>query len=354
MSATAQSLPASPQVALYELLMGYAAPCAIYVAVTLGLPDLIERGHHSVDSLAAFTKVQSPELYRLLRLLASVDVCHEEAYGHFTLTPMGRCLVSDAPTSLRSAALTIAAPRNIACWNELLNVVTNGSPAFEKLFGTSPFAFLSSRPFESSSCDDAIASYTSLVVDGLLASYDFTAARTVVDVGGGNGTFMVALLNTYPLLNGVLCELPHVAARARILIDSSALTNRCRVLDEDFFESVPRGGDVYILKHIIHDWNDEKARAVLDNCQRVMTPAARLLILETVLPPKDSGTALSHRVAFTDVAMMVSTGGRERNAREMRSLLEAAHLKCTRIIHTHTPLSIVEAVPRSRVRKRFI
>jgi hypothetical protein len=230
-------------------------------------------------------------------------------------------------------------------WSDLLYSVETGEPAFQRVFGTDSFSYMAQHPDEAANFDKAMSDFTRQIAVAVAANYDFSNFHTIVDVGGGNGTLLVGILSANPSLRGILFEQPHVADRAQEFIRAAGLTDRCEVLRGDFFHDVPGGSDAYILKHVIHDWDDERATAILENCRRAMDSAGKLLIIEGVYPPRIDLSDESRGAASNDVNMLVCTGGRQRSENEFRSLFEASGFRLTRIVPTPARVGVIEGVP---------
>jgi len=338
---SAQELP--PPFALFRMVTGYYASRAIHVAAKLGIADLLAEGPRGCDELAEATGTHADSLRRLLRLLASAGVFIEEEDGQFALTPIGACLRSGVPGSMRAAALLFGGITQQA-WGDLLHSVETGAPAFGRVFGMEPFEYMAAHPDEAANFDAAMADFTRHIVIAVTAAYDFSLFRRIVDVGGGNGALLAGILAANPTLRGVVFDLPDVATRATEQIRELGLAGRCESVGGDFFEEVPGGGDAYLLKHVIHDWNDDRATAILRTCRRAMAAEAKLLIVEGVYPARIDQSDESRGAAANDVNMLVCTGGRQRSEAEFRSLYEAAGFRLTRIVPTQTPVKVIEGV----------
>jgi SAM-dependent methyltransferase len=339
---TPPTLP--PQLVLYQMAIGHYLSRALHLAAKLGIADLLKDGPRHFADLAQSTATHGPSLNRALRLLASVGVLEEQENARFGLTPLGECLRTDVPGSAHAMVMLFAGPRIQDAWKDLEYCVRTGEPAFRKRGITDPFSEAARDPEEAANFDTAMADLTRLIAMGVVAAYDFTPFGTLVDVGGGNGTLLIGILKANPRLRGVVFDRPDVAERARKQIAESDLGERCRAVGGDFFEAVPDGGDAYLLKHVIHDWSDERALAILKNCHRAMGPNARLLIVEGVYPRRIDQSLESRGAAANDINMLVNTGGRQRSEAEFRSLYEAAGIKLTRIVPTQARVSVIEGV----------
>jgi hypothetical protein len=330
---------ASPSAELMEMIFGFQASRAIYVAAELGIADLLADGAATVEELAAATGTRPPMLYRLLRALAGRGIFSEREDGRFVMTPLAEPLRRGAPGgSARGYALLAGQPFAQRPWEELLSTLRTGQPGFERVYGASLFEYLSSNADANDIFNDAMTSNTSREADAVVAAYDFGALGTIVDVAGGHGGLIAAILAANPRTRGVLFDRPHVIAGASAILQKRGIAERCQLIDGDMFASVPPGGDAYIVKRAVHDWDDDRAAAILQNCGRAMNEGGRVLVIDMVIPPgndRDPGK-------FYDLLMMVMLGGRERTEPEFAELLASAGLKLTRIIPTRSPLSIVE------------
>ncbi len=330
----------SPEETLSAMIAGFKSTQAIYVAAKLGLADLLVDGPKSTETLAAETGVQGFPLYRVLRALASKGIFRETADGTFALTPLAEPLRSDVEGSKRAMAIMMG-EEHYRAWGELLHSVRTGETAFDHIYGKPFFDYLADHPEKAANFDAAMVDVHGRETDAILDAYDLSDVTTLADVGGGNGSVLRAALVRDPHMQGLLFDLPSVVARAQRDIERDGLANRCRLVGGDFFEAVPEGADAYLLRHIIHDWPDDKSVEILRTVRRAIPPHGRLLILESVLPPGNEpffGKML-------DLTMMVIPGGRERTAEEYRSLLDAAGFRLNRIVPSRSEISVVEGVP---------
>ncbi len=338
---TPQELP--PPIALFRMITGYYVSRAVHVAARLGIADLLGQGSVHVEMIAGKTGTHAPSLDRVLRLLASVGVLSAEEDGHFSLTPVGACLRTDVPGSMHAVALVFGGTTQQA-WSELGHSVRTGKPAFRKVFGADAFAYLERHPDDAATFDLAMAGFTRMIAGAVAATYDFSPFGTVMDVGGGNGMLLEGVLKANAHLRGVLFDRPHVAGRARARLAEAGLAERCAVTGGDFFAAVPAGADACMLKHVIHDWDDERATAILRNCHRALGPNGTLLLVEGVYPPRIDRSDDAMAAASNDVNMLVCTGGRQRSEREFRDLYAAAGFRLTRIVPTPARVCVIEGV----------
>lgn len=327
-------------VAMMQMISGFWISRAICVFAQLGLADQLKDGPRSARDLSALTDTHEPSLRRLLRALATIGVLDENSDDRFVLTALSETLRSDVPGSLCSTAISELGGENYAAWGDLLHSIKTGEVAFDHVFGMTLWESLQRNPEDASIFNDSMTRAAAETNEAILASYDFSGVKKIVDVGGGHGALISSLLLEYPEMEGILFDTPSVIEGARSCIDAAGLAARCEAVAGDFFTGVPAGADAYILKWIIHDWNDERALAILKNCRRAMADDARLLIMEMVIPPGNE----PHFGKFVDLNMLVITGGRERSEEEFRELLNASGFRLARIIPTNCPISIIEAV----------
>jgi len=332
-----------PPVLLYQLASAHYLSQALYVAAELGIADLLADGPQTHDALAARTHTHPPSLRRVLRLLASAEVFAENADGRFELTPVGSFLRS-GPGSFRATARLFGGPLVWQSWGDLLTTVRTGQAALYRVFKTDSFAYFADHPEEAAVFDEAMGSFTAMISGAVAAAYDFSAMRSIVDVGGGEGALLTGILRAYPDLRGTVFDLPRLADGAKRQIAAAGLAARYQFVPGDFFEAVPGGHDAYLLKHVIHDWDDQRAVAILRTCRRAMGPEAKLLIVEGVYPARIDGSPESRGAAANDVNMMVCTGGRQRSEAEFRDLYTAAGFQLTRIVPTMARSSVIEGV----------
>ena len=295
----------TPQDQLAGMITGYWASQTVYVATRLGIADLLRNGPKPVEELAQATGTHAPSLYRLLRGLASLGVFSEGEGGRFSLTPLAELLRADVPGSQRATVLMMVGQFYDA-WGGLLESVRTGTPAFETLHGQRFFEFLADNPDQARIFDDAMTAFNDRKTRAVLEAYDFSGVSVLADVGGGNGGNLLGTLRRYPEMRGILFDLPAVVERADVA--GSDVASRCQVVGGDFLGSVPEGADAYLLRHILHNWDDEEALTILGNVRAVMGEGARLLVVERVIPP-GNGPMFGK---LMDLTMLVVHGGRER------------------------------------------
>jgi O-methyltransferase domain/Dimerisation domain len=313
----------------------------IHVAAKLGVADLLRAGPKSSDELATAVSVDPQALYRLLRALASLGIFVETDPGSFALTSLAEPLRSDVPNSLRGSAVLYGERWWWHACGELLYSVRTGQPAFDHVHGAALFAYLDGTGDAAAVFNEHQTNMTRQDAAAVVAAYDFAEYTKVVDVGGGQGALTAAILRARPGTTAVLFDRPAVVAGAQEMLRAQGVADRCTTVGGDFFESVPEGGDAYVLKDIVHDWDDARANAVLRNCRTAMSGTSRLLVVEKVIPPGSGPFAGK----LTDITMLLVASGRERTAEEYRGLLAEAGFAVTRIVPTRTPASVIEAVP---------
>jgi hypothetical protein len=323
------------------MLHGYQVSQALYVAATLGIADLLAHGPRDAEDLAENTQAHAPTLYRLLRLLASLGVFAEDDAGRFDLTPLAECLRSDVPGSQKAWAIMVCGPSFWSSWGDLLTSVRTGETAFGRVHGMDRWDYLARHLEEGVVFDAAMTANTALESAVVAGGYDFSGIGVLADVGGGAGGLLAAILAAHPDMRGILFDQPNVVAAAPQLVARAGVTNRCDFVGGDFFQSVPEGADAYLLKSVIHDWEDEQAIAILLTCRSAMTDGAKLLLVEHIIHPGNAPDPAK----FIDLLMLVMNGGRERTAADFARLLAAAHFRLSKVTPTPGSLSIIEAVP---------
>ena len=327
-----------PPLALFQAATGYWASQAIYVAAKLGIADLLKEGPSTCGDLAQATATHAPSLCRLMHALTSLGIFAAEEDHRFALTPIGRSLQSGVPGSMRAMVLTLG-EEHYHAWGDLLYSIRTGEPAFDHVYKMGLFQYFAQHPASGQMFDSAMADVTTLVSFAVVAAYDFSGISTVVDVGGGHGALIRTVLTVQRNLKSILFDTPAAAEEAKKLMNGDGFAERCEVVAGDFFQSVPRGGDAYILKNILHDWDDERCVTILKNCHIAMAEGGKVLLVETV-----EGINSGAFDKLLDLNMLVISHGRERSEAEYRALLDAADLELTTIIPTVSPFSVIEAV----------
>jgi O-methyltransferase domain len=320
------------------MLVGHFMAKCLHTAAVLGIADLLVKGPTKIEILATATGCDERSLHRLLRTLASVGVFTEPTPGCFQLTPLGETLRSDAPDSLRDKAIfEISAPIWLA-WGSLLDALRSGSPSFPQLHHATIYEYLAEHAELGAVFNRFMTAQSNLHNAAIVDAYDFSGVRTLVDVGGGHGATLAAVLQRYPTMKGILFDLPGVAATARF--EASDFAGRCDAVGGNMLQSVPPGGDAYLIKRVMMDKTDADAVIVLRNCLTAMNAAGRILVVDPMLP----ANAEPHPNWLTDMLMLVLTRGRCRTEAEFRHLFEAAGLTLARIIVTRSPNFILESI----------
>ena len=320
---------------LFQMAASYWISQSIYVAAKLDIADAIHGSPKSCQQIAEITGANEHALFRLLRALCNLGICKEQN-GKYELTSQGGPLRSGAPGSLRSMVLTLG-EIHYQAWGNLLHSIKTGQPAFNDLFGTGLFEHLTKNAQDGHTFNTAMTDFSGLASYAVALAYDFSTIRSIVDVGGGHGKFLLRLLDINPHLQGTVLDLPAVIQGTEQHLET--LNGRCKSIAGDFFTAVPEGADAYILCGVIHDWDDASSIAILKNCRKAMGPRSRVLLVENMVPE----TREPSFSTLLDLNMLVMCGGRERTESEFRSLFQAAGLKMTRVISTSSPLKIIEA-----------
>jgi orsellinic acid C2-O-methyltransferase len=317
---------------------------AICAAAELGIADLIAGGCRSVDELASAAHCDRNSLQRLLRALATLELCVEHDDGSFVLTPGGRLLCSDSPSSIRANAIWWG--RYLwPVWEGLADSIRTGVSARKLRSAQTGFAHLEDNPEAAAVFNRKMAELTHLAASAIMRLHDFARAQSVVDIGGGHGELLMQILQAYPNMRGVLFDLPHAIEGARERFADGGLTSRSKCIAGNFFEEVPALADVYLLKNVLHNWDDDDCVRILQNCRRAMEPTARLLIVEFVRPRRAGVSATDQAIARTDINMLIGPGGCERMQGEIDTLLEHAGLQAIRADATALGLWVIEAGP---------
>jgi hypothetical protein len=318
-------------------------PQTIYAAAELGVADVLGDAALRSEDVAKAIGADAGAVYRLLRALVALGLATQDGAGAFALTAVGACLRADSPTSLRSWALLMGGPRCWEGWGRLADCVRSGETAPRLLHGMGTFELMKANPREFALFDTAMVELTRRVSGALAAAYDFSGMRRVVDVGGGLGALLPEVLRANPTLHGVVFDQPHCREGARRHFDAAGLGDRYEFVGGDFFESVPPGADAYLVKSVIHDWDDARCLEILARCRAAMTPEARLLVLEVPFPERVSSEVQHGMNVFSDLNMLVMAGGRERTEAEYRDLLETGGFRVSRIVPTASAYCVIEA-----------
>src|SRR5271154_687615 len=327
-----------PEARIIEMFLAPLLTQALHAAAALGIADLLKDGPRDSDDLAAGCNAHPPSLYRILRALAGSCIFTEVSTGRFALNPVAETLRSDIPGSMRAMAMWCGTRAHWNPLSEILHSARTGKPAFDHVFGKGPFAYFEEDKETATIFNHAMSSFSSSVVPAAVEAYDFSQFGCIADIAGGHGVALATVLAAHPATCGILFDLPHVVAGAPALLESRGVAERCQVVHGDFFNSVPEGADAYMMKHIIHDWDDERARAILSNCRRASKPGGKLLLIEMVVPEGSDGALAK----LLDLEMLLIPGGLERTESQYARLFESAGFRLTRVIPTRSPVSVVE------------
>ena len=324
---------------LLRMLQGYFLTQVVHVFATLGIADHLADGPKTSDALARLTATDPDALRRLLRTAVGFGLLAERHPGSFALLPLGALLRSDAPGSLRDYIIAMAAPSFWLPWG-IEHAIRSGKEAFTDVFGMNVWDYYTQHPHEGRNFANAMSNISAMVADEVVAQYDVSEYQKIVDVGGSHGTLLAALLRANPAAKGVLFDRPNVIAEARQAIHGRGLNERVELVEGDFFEEVPAGADLYLLKWILHDWDDAQSLAILRNIHRVAASPSKLLIVERLLPSAPEPSP----VHLMDLNMLVLAGGRERSREEFETLLSSAGYRLERIMPLPHFLNLIEAV----------
>jgi hypothetical protein len=326
---------------MLQIISGFWISRAVYVIGKLGIPDLLQTGPKTAAELASATETHAPSLFRILRALVSVGVLNSSDGERFAQTPLSETLVTDAPGSLRWFAISELGQEHYPAWGNVMHSVKTGEIAFDNFFGVDIWKYFQQNPEDAAVFNNSMSNITAAANEAITSLYDFSQFGTLVDVGGGHGGLITSILKQNPELKGVLFDAPEVIEGARPKIEAAGLEDRLETVAGNFFQSVPAGGDAYIMKWIIHDWDDEKSNTILRNCRSQMPANGKLILVDSVVPETNE----PHFSKFIDLNMLVMTGGKERTEKEFAQLLADAGFKLLRVIPTDLPTSIIEAEP---------
>ena len=329
----------SPRQQLFNLTQGYKTTQALYVAAKLGVADLLQHGPKKAEQIAKEVGANPNALFRLMRHLAAIGIFTQDETGKFGLTPLGELLRTDNPESMRYGAI-FTGEENYQATGNLLHSVRTGETAFDNLYGKGHFDFLAEHPEASSTFNKAMAQSLRRL-ENPVESYDYSGKRLIVDVGGGRGDLISSVLVANPSMKGILFDLPQGSAEAHSLLQAKGIEDRCHIKTGSFFDSIPAGGDVYVLSRILHDWPDEKAATVLANCRGAIREDGTLLIRDNVLSDRGERPDSTQ----LDLTMLIMTGGVERTESEWRSLLRSAGFVLTRVYKKEGRADLIEARP---------
>jgi cyclopropane fatty-acyl-phospholipid synthase-like methyltransferase len=329
----------STDAVLIDMLTGAWVTQVVAAIARLGVPDLLgERQPQTCEELAAAADANPDALRRAMRTLTSLGVFHKTNEG-YTLTPIGERLRSETETSMRDLFLAETDEVHRRSWQHLVDAIRSGQPQPQSVFGMPAFEYYTAHPKEGEQFGKAMRSASTMSARGVLDSCNFNDAKVILDIGGGNGSLVRAILRQYPNAEGIVFDLPYIKPQAEAAIGSDGLTGRCRFESGDFFEAVAHNADVHLLRFVLHDWDDERSLQILRNCRSALAPSGRLLVVELLIPENNEpGFA-----QLMDINMLVMTGGMERTAREYEQLLGRAGFQLTQVLATGSPFFVIEA-----------
>lgn len=330
-----------PPIQMVQMITGFWTSCCIYNAAKLNIADLLADKPQTAEQLASATNTHAPSLYRVLRALSSVGVFRENSQHQFEITPLGQTLRSDVPGSMKAMAIAQLGD-HFPAWGNLMHSIKTGEIAFDNIQGMPVWKYYETHPEDGANFAKAMSGMTEGAIMNILPAYDFTGYKTIVDVGGGNGALLCGVLSVASSdSNGVVYDEAYLQQQANDKIKQKGMAGRCSFIGGSFFDSVPKDGDLYLMKMVLHDWNDELTEKILRNMFAAMKKGSRLLIIESVIPEGND----HHPGKFMDINMMAMTGGRERTEKEWNRFIKGAGLTPGKIIHTPSPMfSIIEAV----------
>jgi precorrin-6B methylase 2 len=327
----------------FQLVSGFRSTQMVLAVTQLTIPDLVATGPRSAEDLADATGVQADPLRRILRCLVTLGVFIETADGRFGATPVSECL-RDQPGSMRAQACQLPTEGYVP-FGDLMHSLKTGESAFEHVFGMTHWEQLALDPERSAIFNAAMQAGTERIQGAVVSAWDFQGLRSFVDVGGGRGTMTAALLKANPHLRATVFDLPAGLAETEAFLKGQGVNDRCQLVSGNFFESIPPGHDVYMLKQIVHDWSDEKAVEILATCRKAMGDNSRLILVERVLPVRAEESADARSVFMADIQMLVMFGSRERTEAEYGALMQKAGLRLTQVIPTNSVFQLIEGVP---------
>jgi len=341
---TTQAAPSIPlPFQLSRLATSYWVPQAIYVAAELRIADALGDASRDAAEIARAVEAHPDSVRRLLRALVAIGVCAVDDTGRFALTPLGACLRSEGPDSVRAWVLLIGGERVWRSWGRLVECVRTGR-SVPSLDGRDSWVEQSDDPAASDVFNQSMVQLTRQLAGAVAVSYDWSRFRTVVDVGGGYGALLPPILKANPALRGMVFDLPRCRAGALALIGKVGLADRYEFVPGDFFVDPLPKADAYLVKSVIHDWDDERSVRILRRIADAMEPGATLLVVEPVVPERPGSSPFDGMLAHTDLNMMIVTGGRERTEAEFRALVERAGLRVGRVVRTPAAMSLIEGV----------
>ena len=328
-----------PPIQMLQMIMGSWVAQAVGTTARLGIADHIAAGTRTAEEIAKRAEANPDAVFRMMRALASIGVFTMSG-NEFGLTPVGETLRSDVPGSVRWFAIAETDRAHWQTWGMFPRAVKEGRKMSSEALGMEVWDYYREHPDDAEAFSRAMTSASDMATGAVLSSYDFSGAATIADIGGAHGALLQGILADNPQATGVLFDLPHVIEGAKAAIAKTNLGSRITTVSGDFFEGVPAGADIYLLKHIIHDWNDEKSIAILASVKKAMKPTSKVLVIDFALP-HDATPSIAH---FVDLNMLVMLDGRERTAEQFAALFAKAGLRQSRFIPTFAPVGIAEGV----------
>ena len=326
---------------LSRMATSYWVPQAIHAAAELGVADALAGGAKTSAELARAIEADPPSLHRLLRALVTLELCTIDERDRFALTPLGECLRADVPNSIRAWVLVVGGPRCWPAWGRLGECVRTGR-SVAALDGRNPWDHAGEETDESAVFNQSMVQLTRHLAGAIAVAYDFSELRTIVDVGGGYGALLPPILKANPELRGAVFDLPRCRDGFRAIAEKTRLADRYEFVPGDFFADPLPAADAYLIKSVIHDWDDERSVAILRAIGAAMRPHSRLLVVEPILSERPGTSPFDAMMAHTDLNMLVVVGGRERTEADFRSLVERAGLVVSRVLPTPAAFSIIE------------
>ena len=322
-----------------QFATGYIASSCVHAIARLKIADELRDGARSVSDLAVKTGTNEDILYRILRALASAGLFAETEPRTFVNTSSSQVLRSDHPSGMLKMILWMCDALHFDVYRDMMPTLLNGKPAIEQVFRKPAFDVIFGNPETAETFNDAMTTLSSMVIPAVLENYDFSGIGTLADIAGGHGFVLTSILSKHRDMRGILFDLDHVLKGAKDRIEKMGLASRVQTVAGDFFQNVPTA-DAYVMKHIIHDWDDDRAITILKNCAVHLKPGGKVILLESVLAPGNE----PHLGKWIDIEMFMMPGGKERTEQEFKQLFEKAGLKLNRVVPTKSPLSVVEAV----------
>ena len=328
-----------PPAQMMQLITGFWTSCCIYSAAKLDIADQLALHPQGASRLAESTHCHAPSLNRVLRALVSAGIFSKNQQGEFCNNALSETLRSDVPGSMKAMAIAQLGDHYNA-WGNLIYSIKTGKTAFDQVEGMPVWKYYETHPEEGDNFMKAMTGLTGAVIKNVIPVYDFSSMNTIVDVGGGNGALLMAVLNAAPQAKGIVFDEEYVVEKTQKELSKNGFDGRCSTSAGSFFDFIPKDADCYLMKMVLHDWNDEQSLQILSNCQKAMKPASKLLVIESIIPEEDS----PHPGKYMDINMLAMTGGMERTQKEFAALFQKAGLKLSSVTHTHSPLfSIIEA-----------